>query len=128
MENYFKPTLSEEQLAAYLDGMLTSEENSILEEQMTDDPAMLEIQDSIDAVDAALISYDEMQEIPLECQSDNFELPVIDSNTYNTDEDAFGQEDEGVESDTYYETEDNDYQAPLTESIHDDGLFDDMSF
>ena len=59
MGHYFEPVLTEEQMAAYLDGMLSAEENNMIEELISSSPAMEEIQDAIDSVDSSYIDeYD----------------------------------------------------------------------
>lgn len=131
MENYFKPVLSEEQMAAYLDGMLSTEESAMVEEQIMADPEMQEIQDSIDDVDTSLAAYDETQELPLECLSDNFELPAINYALADGSE-AAAETDVDYTPDAYYENEDGgyqDYQCDYEqEQPYDDGAYDDISF
>ena len=78
MGNYFEPVLSEEQLAAYLDGMLSAEENNMVEELISSCPEMAEIQDAIDSVDATYL-YESDDEIPIECMADDFSLPDINA-------------------------------------------------
>ena len=78
MENYFNPMLSGEQMAAFLDGMLTTDESTMVEEQIEDNPQLQEIQSSIDDIDSTLIGYDETSELPLECISDDFTLPIVE--------------------------------------------------
>ena len=96
MGNYFEPVLSEEQLAAYLDGILSTEENNMIEEIISSDPEMTEIQDAIDAVDSI---YTEVSDcvIPLECMADDFSLPYVDYEDIQaemeSDEDYYGSED-----------------------------------
>lgn len=79
MGNYFEPVLSEEQMAAYLDGMLPTDESAMVEELILSNQEMQEIQDAIDSVDYTYI-YDSNEEIPLECMTDYFTLPNIDYN------------------------------------------------
>lgn len=83
MENYFEHALSEEQMAAYLDGMLSEEENSMVEEIIASDPEMEEIMDTIDSVDTVMI-YEADDEIPIECIADNFTLPDLDAGDTTT--------------------------------------------
>ena len=132
MENYFSPLLSEEQMAAYLDGMLTTEENNYIEEQIMYDPALQEIQDSLDDVDAELIAYDETQELPLECISDDFQLPVIDYDMMSDEDGGIIDSDNDTYSDDYYENDENDYledQANYDQDqAYSDSSFDNISF
>ena len=132
MENYFSPLLSEEQMAAYLDGMLTTEENNYIEEQIMADPALQEIQDSLDDVDAELIAYDETQELPLECISDDFQLPLIDYGMMSEEDGDIIDSDNDSYSDDYYENDENDYledQANYDQDqAYSDSSFDNISF
>ncbi len=78
MATYFEPVLSEEQLAAYLDGMLSPEENNMIEDIIASDPEMEEIQETIDSVDSSYI-YEADEEIPIECFADDFSMPNTDN-------------------------------------------------
>ena len=132
MSNFFRHLLSEEQMAAYLDGMLTTEESSYVEEQIMDEPALLEIQDSLDDVDAELIAYDETQELPLECISDDFQLPLIDYGMMSEEDGDIIDSDNDSYSDDYYESDENGYQEDQADydqgQSYSDSSFDDMSF
>lgn len=96
MENYYEPVLSEEQMAIYLDGMLSVEESGMIEEIISSNPIMGELQEAIDTVDSTYI-YESDCEIPIECMADDFSLPVVE---YGYDH-----------SEEFYETEDNDVEA-----------------
>ena len=87
MRNYNQPMLSEEQMAAYLDGMLDQEEAAYVGQQIDNDPVLTEIQDSIDDVDASYLAYDDAEELPIECLTDDFDLPIIDGYTEDYDND-----------------------------------------
>lgn len=93
MEKNFEPVLSEEQMAAYLDGMLSTEESNMVEEIISSNPDMEEIQDTIDSIDSLYI-YEYDYEIPIECMADEFSLPEVD-NYYTQDEyDEMEQQDQ----------------------------------
>lgn len=130
MGNYFEPVLSEEQLAAYLDGMLSTEESNMVEELIDSNPEMLEIQDVIDSVDTTYL-YEINDEIPIECLADDFSLPdivhgedyhaIISYGTDNYDDtDSFNEE---------YNSQDNEYDTEyLDESSNtenDDSFLED---
>lgn len=151
MANYFEPVLSEEQLAAYLDGMLSTEESNMVEEIIASDPEMQEIQDVMDSVDSTYI-FDAGEEIPIECLADDFTLPNTDGygllDEYNHHEDAYDTDDfsenghentddfsenEHEDADDYQNDFNNqDYQDDPTDINHEDGFlengFDDISF
>lgn len=114
MEKYCEPVLSEEQMAAYLDGMLSPEESYMVEELINSNPEMVEIQDVIDSVDSTYI-YETDQEIPIECMADDFSLPDIrydysHSEDNNTDEYISEQYDDDESGDYNDEYEDTDFQ------------------
>ena len=77
MGRTYNPVLSEEQMAAYLDGMLSPEENEMVETAITSDPMMGELLEVIDYVDAEMIVQADM-EIPIDCLADDFVLPIFD--------------------------------------------------
>lgn len=91
MENYFEPVLSAEQMAAYLDGMLSTEESNMVEGVIELSPDMMEIQEMVDTIDSTLI-YEIDNEIPIECLADDFSLPEMNydsqlsNDLYNTEE------------------------------------------
>ena len=58
MEKYFNYPLSEEQMAAYLDGMLDSEQSSMVEDMIASDFDMQQIEEALDAVDSSYILHD----------------------------------------------------------------------
>lgn len=141
MVNYFEPVLSEEQMAAYLDGMLSTEQNKMVEEMVCEHPELTEIQDAIDSIDATYI-YEDDNEIPIECLSDDFFLQTIDSGVNQiedksatddytlsdgdgdengNDEDGFVDKEQESEFDEYSSGSDDD------DSYQDDN-FDDISF
>lgn len=124
MANYFEPVLSEEQMAAYLDGMLSEVESGMVEELIASDPEMEEIIDTFDSVDTAMI-YEDDDEIPIECLADNFTLPYMESgsNTYNyyDHDDTHGHVDAFEHDDIYVHHED-DYEPVHEEN---DNYFDD---
>ncbi len=137
MENYFNPMLSEEQMAAFLDGMLTTDESTMVEEQIEDNPQLQEIQSSIDDIDSTLIGYDETSELPLECISDDFTLPIVEvvDASILMDGPLSGDDDllevEHNES-SEYEDYESDYQDISSDYGHaddfSDNSFDGMSF
>lgn len=118
MGNYFEPVLSEEQMAAYLDGMLSSDDNNMVEELMASNPEMVEIQDVIDSVDSTYI-YETDGEVPIECMADDFSLPDI-RYEYHHSVDTYETE-EYVDNDEY--NDNNDYQDDSNEmSCQDESL------
>ena len=134
MAHYFEPVLSEEQLAAYLDGMLSTEESNMVEDIIASDPEMAEIQEAIDSVDSAYI-YETDEEIPIECLADDFSLPDMNDDYHHSDEsytpDDFledGYDDEDIQDGI----NESDYQDDSSEVEHDDDFldnnFDDISF
>lgn len=127
MGNYFEIVLSEEQMAAYLDGMLSTEESNMVEDLIDSNPEMVEIQDAIDSVDNTFL-YVSNDEIPIECMADDFALPDIghgedyhaiisdDTENYN-DTDSFNEE---------YNNQDNAYDTEYQDessNIENDDLF-----
>ena len=136
MGNYFEPVLSEEQMAAYLDGMLSTEESNMVEELIDSNPEMVEIQEAIDSVDTTYL-YVTNDEIPIECLADDFSLPDIvqveDHHTVSYDSDDY------YDSDSYneeYENQDNtydtDYEDDSSDADYDDSFsedgYNDISF
>lgn len=115
MENYIKPALSEEQMAAYLDGMLSTEESEMVEELIYANPEMEEIQDSIDSIDSTFI-YEADNEVPIECLADDFVLPHIGFDFAPAD-DIYGTEDYGMGE---YEIADNSHGEFDELNSHDD--------
>ena len=136
MGNYFEPVLSEEQLAAYLDGMLSAEENNMVEKLISSSPEMAEIQDAIDSVDATYL-YESDDDIPIECMADDFSLPdmgyVNHRDTDFFDEDAHpdvdGYNEDFGTYDTFDDVEyhDESSEAELDDLFVDEG-YDDISF
>lgn len=70
-------TLTEEQMAAYLDGMLSPEEATMVEDAIAGDERLQNIQEAIDDVDETYLVDNYDVEIPEECFADDFELPAI---------------------------------------------------
>lgn len=134
MATYFEPVLSEEQLAAYLDGMLSPEESNVVEEIIASDPEMEEIMETIDSVDSAFI-YETDEEIPIECLADDFSLPDMNDDYQHPDEsytpDDFS-EDGCDDGDFQNGINESDYQDESSIVEHDDEFldnsFDDISF
>lgn len=136
MGYYIEPVLSEEQMAAYLDGMLSTEESNMVEEMMESSPEMTEIQDAIDSVDSTYI-YEVEEEVPIECLADDFSLPDVgydyyqSEESYNTDE-YIDKEIYNENSEYQDESTDMDYQDESMDIEHDDSLVDneleDISF
>ena len=119
-------------MAAYLDGMLSTEESNIVEELINSNPEMTEMQDAIDSVDTTCL-YVTNDEIPIECLADDFSLPDIDYGdnnhaivSYGLDEFSdFDSGDDGNQSDIYgidYEEDSSD--AELGDSFLGDGYND----
>lgn len=115
MGKYFEPALNEEQIAAYLDGMLTEEENEIVESVIDNDEQMQEIMDDMDTVDTAYLGYDQDEDIPLELISDDFALPDV----YGYEHDDASDDVYGEDSSDYAYYTDSD-----TESFDDDNAGD----
>lgn len=136
MGNYFEPVLSEEQMAAYLDGMLSTEESNMVEELIDSNPEMVEIREAIDSVDTTYL-YATNDEIPIECLADDFSLPDIGQGEGNY---AFSYDSaEYYDSDSYSEESDNqgdmydaNYEGDSSDVDHDDSFsedgYDDISF
>jgi hypothetical protein len=115
-------SLTAEQMAAYLDGMLSDEENQIVENLISQDAQLQEISDVIDAVDETYIYNDDV-DIPLECYSDNFCLPEIETEvSYETHQEDFYDEhyhDDADFNDDYNDTDD------IIDDCQDDNIADD---
>lgn len=135
MGNYFEPVLSEEQMAAYLDGMLSTEENNIVEDIIGTSPEMMEIQDAVDSVDSTYI--DEInEEIPIECMADDFSLPDVGYDYHTvapSNTDAYiGNEENDVSSEYQDDSFEADYQDDSLEDGNEDSFinmeFEDVSF
>lgn len=137
MGNYFEPVLSEEQMAAYLDGMLSTEESNMVEELIDSNPEMAEIQDALDSVDTTYL-YVTNDEIPIECLADDFSLPDIGQEEDNHAIVSYDSE-EYYDSDNYnedYENQNNaydtNYEDDSSNAEHDDSFsedgYNDISF
>ena len=121
MGNFYNPVLTEEQMAAYLDGMLTTEENNMVEELISFSPEMKEIQEAVDAVDVSFI-YNSDIEVPIECLADDFSLPDI------PDVGDMGYVDDNISSDDEFEGMD-DYQNENVDNCnYDTGSENEESF
>lgn len=102
---YFTNTpLTEEQFAAYLDGMLTPQEAQEVESAIAADDDLLGIQQAIDDVDDLLLTDNYDITAPDECLSDDFVLPDImaahpASELNLFDDDAFADTD--LDTDTH---------------------------
>ena len=130
MGYYFEPVLSEEQMAAYLDGMLSTEESNMVEELIDSNPEMVEIQDVIDSVDTTYL-YTTNDEIPIECLVDDFSLPninhvedhhaIVSYNMEDYDDIGSNHEDSDNQDNTY----DTDYLDESSDAEHDDSFLED---
>lgn len=108
MENNFEPAISEEQMAAYLDGMLSTEECCVVEEIIYSDSDMKDIMDCLDAVDSMYI-YEYDLEIPVEYLTDNFFLSETDDYIPNDDIETSQDDDECISDGFGDSHEDMDY-------------------
>ena len=128
MENYINSLLTEEQLAAYLDGMLSTDESSYVEEVINTNPVMEDILDDIDYVDSAYINNLD-EEIPDEFMDEDFLLPDIYDNN-NSIEDDYGIEYDNDMSDEYQDGHDEleDMQEGGSEDMYYTDSLDEMSF
>lgn len=83
MNNVFLPTVSEELIAAWLDGNVTPEQDAYISQMCAVDPALQDIMDANDDVEA---TYDELLangiELPYELTTD-FDLPHFEENVYS---------------------------------------------
>ena len=137
MGNYFEPVLSEEQMSAYLDGMLSTEESNMVEELIDSNPEMVEIQDALDSVDNTFLNVTN-DEIPIECLADDFSLPdighgddyhsIISYDTDNYDDTDSFNEDYDNQDNAY----DSEYQDESSNTENDDSFLEegcnDVSF
>lgn len=128
-----KLPISEEKMAAYLDGMLKAEAAMMVGLAIVDNSELLQIQDSIDDVDTLLLTENNDIEIPAECMSDDFELPfVIDMLGYASDADINLFEEHGdynpdhhSDSSHYHETGAGDNYDYLEDPYTDNQFVDD---
>lgn len=115
MNNYFYPAVSEETFAAWLDGMLSPEEER---EFMNECAHNAEIQELLDANDQVEDSYEHMMdngyELPDELNGD-FHIPEI----YETEDEVEPYVD--VDEVEPYEVDDDDYDdsVPIDPGIDD---------
>lgn len=89
-------SLTEEQMAAYLDGMLSDEQSNMVEELIASDEDLQQIQDALDAVDSTFIGLDPAEDVPLECLADDFvlpEIPVVDDIAHDHDDVEYNNDD-----------------------------------
>lgn len=120
--------LSEEQMAAYLDGMLSTEETTYVEQQIDGSPELAEIQDTIDDVDSAYLDFDDdIEELPLECIADDFQLPTVGTIDYDDsqplqDEYADGEEDYYLDNEQSF----GDYDSTSSYEETDSDFVDDF--
>ncbi len=130
MGAFFDYPLSEEQMAAYLDGMLNAEQSNMVEELIASDPDMSGIQDAIDTVDASFIAFDTSEELPLECLADDFVLPEIlmaDDFAHHHDDDAVPDSNVVADDDNDdYQDNYNDHDHDSVLGYHDVDVADDM--
>lgn len=130
MGNYIEPVLTEEQMAAYLDGMLSTDENNMVESLILSYPELQEIQDAMDSVDSTYI-YDMDQEIPIECLADDFILPDIDGE-YNHIGSEYEVGYDELDSDQDNPNDSELFQDEASDINHNESCidcdFDDMSF
>lgn len=131
MGNYYEQVLSEEQMAAYLDGMLTPEESNMVEELINSSPELVEIQDMIDSVDNTYF-YETDEEIPIECLADDFSLPDV-GYEYHNDISSYDLGD-SADTDSYNEdyayqdnSDDIEYHDEDSDTIHEESFIDDGS-
>lgn len=99
MGNYIEHILSEEQMAAYLDGMLSTEESYMMEATISSSPELTELQEIVDSVDTAYIE-DLNCEIPIECMADDFTLPDIDYVTDYEEDSTMDDDDVAMHEDS----------------------------
>lgn len=119
--------LTAEQLAAYLDGTLTDDENQIIENLISQDPQLQEITQVIDDVDE-LYTYAVEEEIPLECFANDFTLPeIITDVSYDDFQDDQYDLEDGYDSVNI--TDDFDSEESMIENLEnsfsDDAFLDD---
>ena len=126
MGNYIETLLSEEQMAAWLDDMLTDEESRMVEELLSNSSELQEIQDAIDAVDMTAV-YDADEEVPVECLADDFTLPAIglDELVVTGSEEAQG-DDFGYHQDD--DTAQEDFSVGSDDDLCADEGIDDITF
>lgn len=133
-------SLTEEQMAAYLDGMLNAEQSNMVEELIASDEDLQQIQDALDAVDSTFIGLDPAEDVPLECLADDFvlpEIPMVDDIAHghddmeNNDDDAnhndFAHISDDVTQDDNIADAGDDYDAGDDHGIDDSNSSDDYS-
>lgn len=129
MENFISSLLTEEQMAAYLDGMMSTDESSIVEAMIASNPVLEELFDEIDSVDSSYIN-NLYAEIPEECLSDNFVLPDVDGGYADIDE-AYDDDadDDSLQDGHLQEADDNDdYDDDSAGTGNDDGFGNDFDY
>ena len=80
-------------MAAYLDGMLSTEENYMVEAAISSSPELTELQEVVDSVDSAYVEELDC-EIPIECAADDFVLPDVEDYDISDSEEAVGTDGE----------------------------------
>lgn len=131
MEKAFDLPLTEEQMAAYLDGMLDSEQSSMVEDLIGNDFDLQQIEDAVDAVDAAYLNLDPSDELPLECLADNFVLPEIalaDDLYIDHNDDDHADHDDIDDHDIDDNYNHDDIDDAIDNHDIDDDTFDDFGF
>lgn len=119
-------SLTEEQMAAYLDGMLNAEQSNMVEEIISSDFDMQQIEDALDAVDSTFIAINS-EEVPLECLADDFILPeitILEDNIQVHDDIMHDDHISYDEEDNGFDFHDNHANDDVDTS-NDDGIYDD---
>lgn len=97
-------TLTEEQMAAYLDGMLAPEEVAQVERLIGDNDTLQEIQEAIDDVDDIFLADNYDVEVPSECLEEHFILPDLDAYLTDTENINLFDTDSHDLADDYYQS------------------------
>lgn len=119
MNSVLLPTVSEELIAAWLDGNVTSEQDTYISQMCAVDPALQNIMDANDDVEA---TYEEMLEngfeLPYELTTD-FALPCIEDSVYTETIPYDSEEIESHDNDHSYEPyeEDTTDEIPMDEPM-----------
>lgn len=121
MNSVFLPTVSEELLAAWLDGNVTPAQDAYITQMCAVDPALQDIMDANDDVET---TYEELLdngfELPYELTTE-FILPEVPEAVYA---EVSSQEDNDSALYEHDHTTDDDYQEELSDSDSMDGLDD----
>lgn len=116
MDTYFYPTISEEKFAAWLDGMLSAEDESLFLEASVNNAEIQELLDANDQVDESFEDLvDNGYELPDEFNTE-FAIPEIYNDSteiedyaynevepYESDDDDNGESDDSNDDSTYHE-------------------------